>query len=363
MLRIIVHFLLLTSFFTLPAYAQEDDKALSATQKPSIMAPDWKHQQPVPKANVHTGPAQPEHMALPPANLRHMGSVAPAQKKFGINMHLVNTGDKKDTDKTQGTQGPPAPVTGNFPDLRQMDTSTVEQVIDPLRIRLKDGRILQLAGIDIPDLDPYEPGDVSIAARNFLDKLLKGKTVRMYQTKDRKKGRMNRMGYHLTHLTLGGNKKDSAWVQGTLLAAGLARVRPSERNAEMAAQMIALEDKARTEKKGIWADPRYAVLNPETAIQNLNDWALVEGRIRTIATVNNVTYLNFGSDWRTDFTIALTANMRRKFLKAGTDPMKLSGAMIRARGWLREYNGPYMELLHPSWMNVVKEKPKDNVGQ
>ena len=361
MTRIIICFFLLTSVFIPPARAEglnnlsAQDSELTGAEKPAIMNPDQKnYPQLVPQENVKTGPGQSEEMALPPANMRHMGRIGPAQSPFGISTHFSNPEEstpEKETPKE--IPGPPAPTKGDFAELRQMDTTTADQVIDPLRIHLKDGRIVQLAGIDIPDLDPYEPGDFSAAARDLLDGLLKGKQVRLYQTRNQKEGRTNRLGYPLVHLTLSG--ADAAWAQGTLLSAGLARVRPSARNPEMAAQMIALEDRARKNKKGIWNDLRYVALTPDTAATGLNGWALVEGNIHSVATVGNIIYLNFGSDWRSDFTIALSAGIRSQFIKDGADPMKLGGVRVRARGWLRDYNGPYMELLHPAWMQVLTE--------
>lgn len=286
-----------------------------------------------------------------------MGRIGPAQRPYGISTHFAGGTDESTAPATkpEGTEGPPAPVTGDYAELRQMETTAVEQVIDPLRLRLKDGRIVQLAGIDIPDFDPYEPGDFSLAAYNLLNKMLTGKQVRLYVTRNQKEGRINRMGYPLVHVSLSGN--DPVWIQGTLLAAGLARVRPSARNPEMAAQMIALEDKARKDKVGLWTDLRYDMLTPEIAAAGLNNWALVEGQIKGVATVKNVIYLNFGDDWRRDFTIGIDSDLRRMLSKNGVDPMQLAGKTVRARGWIREYNGPYMDLLNPAWMQVLTETP------
>jgi endonuclease YncB( thermonuclease family) len=244
-------------------------------------------------------------------------------------------------------------VRGDFKELRQMDTIVIDRVIDSLRVQTKDGRIVQLAGIDVPGLDPYEPDDNAVAARDLLEGLLKGTQVRLYQTKNANSGRMNRMGYPLVHIGIA--TENGAWVQGTLLAAGLARVRPSQRNPEMAAQMIALEDKARLDKKAMWADPRHAVLTPETAAAGQDGLALVEGRVMSAAMVGNIMYVNFGPDWKIDFTIGIDNDVRRDLLAAGIDPMKMGGAVVRARGWLRDYNGPYMDLLHPAWLQILTE--------
>lgn len=242
----------------------------------------------------------------------------------------------------------------DFSELRLMETVIVSQVIDPLRIQVKDGRIIQLASLDIPDLDPYEPGELSVAARDMLKERLTGKQVRFYQTKDAKKGRMNRMSYHLGHLV---TSQDNIWIQGALLENGFARIRPSQRNIEMAQPMMTLEDAAQKEKKGLWKqEERYKPLTADTADQGMNGWAIVEGTVKKVAMVNNVIYLNFGDNWRTDFTIAIDSKTRRDFVKQNIDVMGLGNQTIRARGWIRDYNGPYMELIHPVWMEIMEQK-------
>lgn len=355
MLRIIITFLLLTSAFSTSAHAQinGEDRELSGAQTPPVMKPDWKYPQLVPKQDGRTGPEQPESMAIPPANMQHMGPVGPRQPDFGINMHLIKPSEPIEMKSVSPAQGPEAAVTGDFKELRQMDTTVIESVIDPLRVQTKDGRIVQLAGIDIPGLDPYDPDENAVAARDLLEGLLKGNQVRLYQTKNANSGRANRMGYPLVHIGIA--TENGAWAQGTLLAAGLARVRPSRRNPEMAAQMIALEDKVRKEEKGLWDDPRNAVLTPGTAMNGIGQLAAVEGRIVNAATVGNIMYVNFGPDWRTDFTIGIDNDVRRDLLAAGLDPMKMGGTVVRVRGWLRDYNGPYMDLLNPAWLGVLTE--------
>jgi len=74
-----------------------------------------------------------------------------------------------------------------------------------------------------------------------------------------------------------------------------------------------------------------------------------------VASRNNVIYLNFGDDWRTDFTVAASSQLRRDFSKAGINVMQLGGQKIRARGWVRDYNGAYLEVFHPSQIEVLAE--------
>lgn len=351
--KILFLFCMLVTLLPQKIHAQE---AQTQIEGPTVAQPSIMHQQQTLESpigsNVKTGPQQSEEMGTPPANLQHMGRIGPEQPPFGINMHLLDSA--AETPKpAPAVAGPPPTVKGDFSELRQMDTASVQQVIDPLRILLKDGRIVQLSAIDIPDYDFYEPGEVSLAARRLLEKLLTGKQIRLYQTKNQKEGRLNRMGYHLAHVALAGD--EGVWVQGTLLEAGLARIRPSARNPEMAGQMIALEDKARKDRRGLWSDPRFDILTPETAAQGIDGWATVQGTIASVAMANNTLYMNFGPDWHTDFTVGLDSEMRRRFAKAGLNPMQMGGMTVRVRGWLREYNGPFLELLDPAWMQLLTD--------
>lgn len=244
----------------------------------------------------------------------------------------------------------------DFSTLALTGEEQVEEIIDPLRLRLQDGRIVQLAGIDIPDLTPYDSGAIGLATMDFLKEKLTKKRVKLYQGKDAKKDRTNRMGYHIAHLV---EKTGDTWIQGALLEAGLARVRPDSENTEMAEAMMALEGAARAEKRGLWADEAYAVLRPETAARALHNWGIVEGTIRASAMAKNTVFLNFGADWRTDFTIGLPSDTRRKLINEGIDPLQLGGKHVRVRGWIESYNGPYIKLDNPVWMEILPDSTEN----
>ena len=72
--------------------------------------------------------------------------------------------------------------------------------------------------------------------------------------------------------------------------------------------MLALERDARQAQRGIWALPYYAIRNPyvETLNDQLGTFQLIEGRFVDAADFKGKVYLNFGSDWRTDFTISIS---------------------------------------------------------
>lgn len=241
----------------------------------------------------------------------------------------------------------------DFEELRLMNMVVVKRVIDPLRVETQDGKIYQLANIDYPDSDPHDPGPLMLSAHATLKQLLEGKRARLYQTKTPDQGRLTRMGDELAHLEV---VDGDIWIQGLLLANGFARVFPSERNVQMAGAMLVLEDEARTHKRGLWNDARFARLDAKEAAQGMDKLSTVEGIVRGVATVNNRTYLNFDRDWQSDFTIGLQPAIRRLLEKDGVDPLSLNGKSVRVRGWVEEYNGPFIELTHPAWLEILPDK-------
>lgn len=247
----------------------------------------------------------------------------------------------------------------NFSELRAIDTGTVKQIIDPYTLLLEDKRIVRLSGIEYPDFNSYVPGPFSVTAMKVLKDMLEGKKVNVYQTKKDDWGRSNRLGQQLAHLEL---MKGGAWVQGMMLELGLARVMTEERTPEMAMQMYIVEKEAIAQKAGIWGVSKYKIIPQEEAKDHIGSTQVVEGKIYSTATRQNFIYLNFGPDFRNDFTVTIKPEHRRKFFDRKLDPLKWNGKTVRVRGWVGDYNGPYIELDHPERieiieLNVPKQEP------
>ncbi len=68
---------------------------------------------------------------------------------------------------------------------------------------------------------------------------------------------------------------------------------------------------------------------------------------------NGRVFLNFGADWRTDFTISASRATRNRFEAAGVRLETLDGAVVRVRGWLQEENGPMIILTHPAQLDII----------
>ncbi|MEX0758200.1 MAG: thermonuclease family protein, partial [Tistlia sp.] len=160
----------------------------------------------------------------------------------------------------------------------------------------------------------------------------------------------DRYGRLLGHLADGAGR----WLNAELVGAGLARVvtRPDLRLG--AGPLFEAEGRARAQRLGLWRDFAYRILPAEEARFGLNRFALVEGRVLAVAAVRGRSYLNFGEDWREDFTVSLDPAARRLFAHEGLDPAAYEGRRVRVRGWVIPVNGPMIEVSHPEQIELIE---------
>lgn len=234
----------------------------------------------------------------------------------------------------------------DFSDLaHDYKTAPITKIVDPQTLLAKDGTIYRLAGIDVPDTFLQ-------AAQKRVIELAEGKDLRLYQTKSRDMGRLNKLGQSIVHAE---TKQGDAWIQGVLVAEGLARVRTTPENPEMAHALLSLEDRARQEKRGLWNDSQFAVIDANKPPPRLSGYHIAEGIVRAIGTANNRVFINFGTDWRTDFTIVIEPVQRRQLAKGGLNPQLWTGRRLRVHGWVDDINGPSVLLTHPQQIELIDD--------
>ena len=117
-----------------------------------------------------------------------------------------------------------------------------------------------------------------------------------------------------------------------------------------------LEGFARDQRRGLWADPAHAVrdTHPDALAQDIGSVQLVEGRVLEATQLRSGRiYLNFGADYRTDFTVMIEADDAPAFIEAGLGPDALETRRIRVRGWIEDENGPMIRIDHPERIEVL----------
>ena len=145
----------------------------------------------------------------------------------------------------------------------------------------------------------------------------------------------------------------SSSLSEALLAAGLAVVLPSPQPNQT---WYALEETARKAAKGLWAEDQGRIKDAaetDLLLQQKDHFQIVRGRVTKTALKSEFLYLNFDSDWRTDFSIGIRRTNLSLFRKAGLSPQDWSGKNIEVRGWLFKLNGPFITVTHPAQIRVL----------
>jgi micrococcal nuclease len=235
--------------------------------------------------------------------------------------------------------------------LTALGEAKVVTVIDGDTLRLEDGREVRLVGIQAPKLPLGRPDfpawPLAEEAKAALEHLTQGETLKLFAGG----ATIDRHGRTLAQL----ERDDGLWIQAALIQAGMARAYSFPDNRALAAELLAYERDAREAGRGIWADPFYRVRNPGELHDAIDSFQLVEGRVVTAAKPQSRLYLNFGADWKTDFTVAIDAEALRLFKAAGLDPMTWEGHRLRVRGWIKSFNGPLIDVTHPEQVEVLQQ--------
>lgn len=240
--------------------------------------------------------------------------------------------------------------------LKAGEVDRVASIVDGDTVFLKSGLKVRLSATQAPKLPLGRKGfkawPLGQEAKNELFKLTHNKKIQLYYgglQRDRYDRALGQM------FLLGQDGERGPWVQEEMVRRGFARVYTWPDTWQDADRLYAAEREARAEKRGIWDHPFYAVRSPDpnTLAQDVDSFQLVEGIITSAADIRGLTYLNFGADYKTDFTIAIARKDRKRFKKAGLDPMSLEGARVRVRGWIELQNGPVIWLDHPERIEVL----------
>ena len=163
-----------------------------------------------------------------------------------------------------------------------------------------------------------------------------------------------RHGALLGHVIL----EDGSWLQETLIEGGQAMVMPVfELDATRLDFLKGIEDEARRARKGMWG--ARPVVCAAFAKGAFDSFTLVQGRVLDVANVRGTTYLNFGADWRDDFTIKIerTAfNALPEALQAELTrltALEKPDSVVEARGWVFFSGGPMIEVKIPTQFEIL----------
>ena len=182
-------------------------------------------------------------------------------------------------------------------------------------IRLSDGRILKLAGVELA------PEGRAVLPTLVRDRSL---TIRPVGRPDR----WNRLPAHVDIV------EDALVVQGLGHAA-------AQTEGACLTPLLAAERKARAAHAGIWSSPDYVLDAKDGAAltERLGQHVLASGRVESARVHRGRVYLNFARYWKSGLSLIIAENDWPMFA-GGAAPESLAGKRVRARGRLEWRFGP-----------------------
>lgn len=217
----------------------------------------------------------------------------------------------------------------------------MESIVDGTTLRLAGGLEVRLAGVE-------SSAALSAEAVHALEALAVGRDASVFHgALDR-----DRYGRSVGHVFVDGAQES---LQAALLDEGLAVVSGLAEDRACLGDLLAHEDAARSDRRGLWAaaSPLNAYGADVLAIDGA--FALVEGRVLSLGRRERTVYLNFGNDWTADFTVSMSAASAAAIEAEGGALDALIGQRVRVRGWLTQRDGPWIVVDHAEQIELLDD--------
>jgi len=225
------------------------------------------------------------------------------------------------------------------------ESAVVAAAADATTLRLKDGRLVRLAGIDVPVSLPETAAELAA--------LLPPKTaVNLAPTVE---GRSDRYGRRHAFVFVA----DGRTLQAALVAAGAARARWLPGDSACFPELLALERRARAGRLGLWADSQ-AILSADdpSLLQRSGLYEVVAGRLYSVGHGTPITFLDFGRSHRQDFTVMLSASVAKALTATLGSVDSLVGERLLVRGVIESSGGAAMRLNNAAEIELLDDQRK-----
>ncbi|MEH6544885.1 MAG: thermonuclease family protein [Sneathiella sp.] len=241
-------------------------------------------------------------------------------------------------------------------------TSVIANDVSPYKIsKIIDGRlvtdeglVISLYGLQFPD-SAENPGEFKQAIDRLQALVLQGQ-VRLDASLFKEIGaEKNRYGdWHGKIVNHSGT-----WVQEELVEKGFVWWSGAAKYPKkLRAALVAAEQRAEEARSGIWHSFKAENANTLSSLPKFSDFVIAEARVQNVYSSAKMTYINFGESWKSDFTAAVSSKNKRKFESQGWKLSSLMHKLVRIRGPVRWYNGPFMELSFPEQLDI--SSPQSN---
>lgn len=220
--------------------------------------------------------------------------------------------------------------------------------ITPASFELDTGEVVNVTGV------LTKPPFIT----QVLDELVRGKAVSLAPPD----APADRWGRIQAHVFIHGDQpgKPGRWLQARLVAEGHALAYAAPQLQPCQTELLQHEAGARRQMRGVWATDPTLIRSAdarEALTGDAGTFRIVSGRVRRVSASRGRIYLNFGRNWRLDFTALIPADVMRSWPKPAPDFESLRGKTVHVRGWVRNRNGPLIVIESPSMLDAPDLKP------
>lgn len=146
-------------------------------------------------------------------------------------------------------------------------------------------------------------------------------------------------------------------VEAEILRQGLARLSLGHRIPRACWVLLErAEGEAIAARRGIWATPRSLLDTNDdaTLVASEGRFIVASGRVRSVRTVNRITYVNFGPPGAGALTVTIRDADMEVFRAAGLEPAAFRGHMLRVRGVVTIRRGPFIAAAVPEALTIAE---------
>jgi endonuclease YncB( thermonuclease family) len=213
-----------------------------------------------------------------------------------------------------------------------MGDVTVASVLDGRTFKTTDNQEVRLAGI-------------ATSAKASLEQLIAGQIVTL-KAPARSEDRYGRiMAYVYVR---------DASIQQQLLRDGQAYAAGHIEPKPCLDTLFAAEQAARRDDRGFWNDPELrpkSAANRDDILRAKGRFTLVEGRVLGVRENGATIYLNFGTYYTRDFSVAIRKRNAARFAVA---PKLMQDRRVRVRGVVEARRGPFIAAEWPGQIELIE---------
>ncbi len=218
--------------------------------------------------------------------------------------------------------------------------ASVTGVPDPTTLELSDGARLRLAGVVAAD------GALGEAARRRLSELTAGRSIIYVDVSDA----LDRYGRRAGYVFAGGTM-----LQEALVRDGLARAVWFPGEGDCLKRFLDAEKAPRGAKTGLWAGGgTFRATDPALA-DNAGRPVVVIGRVVSVNHGDRVVFVDFGRNYRTDFTVLIAPAIASQMAEEGRPVETLVGKEVEVRGMMEKSGGPAVRLNDPAEITINRD--------